>query len=202
MRKLYFRAIYLFLFTYRLGKPMDTDRKCSSGQQITVTWWSQEPYIYTLEEHAQQGEHKEKQGDEELLGIFPTTLHSVFKHCCHGNTNLNYTKTPQGPASLDSLLEKNNFDLIIPVGARVGALTVRKFPFAGIIESPGVAVLIRGNVSGTQLLLSVLQGWPILVFILISASLAGVVIWLVVSNRTQTLIRLICYASVINNIYI
>lgn len=191
MRKLYFRAIYLFLFN-RLGKAIDTDRKCFSGEQITVTWWSQEPYIYTSEKHARRGERNEKLGDEELLGIFPTILRNVFKHCCHGNTNLNYTKTLQGPASLDSLLEKNNFDVIIPVGARVGALTARTFPFAGIVESPGVAVLIRGNVSGTQLLLSVLQGWPILVFILISASLAGVVIWLVVSN-TQTLIRLICY---------
>ena len=180
-KKIYFRVILLFMYNARLGSMMDVDQKCSSGQQITVIWWSQEPYVYASEEHANEDGHKDEQAKQKFSGTFPVILDNIFKRCCHRNTNLNYTKTPDGPASLDSLLAKHQFDVIIPVGAQVGALTVRQFPFAGILESPGVAVLIRGNVSGTQLLLSVLQGWPILVFILISASLAGVVIWLVVS---------------------
>ena len=176
---MYFKVIFLFMCNARLANMMDVDTKCSSRQQITVIWWSQEPYIYNSEDHANEDGHKDEQAKQEFLGMFPVILDKIFKRCCNGT--LNYTKTPDGPASLDSLLAKHQFDLIIPVGAQAGALTVRRKPFAGILESPGVAVLIRGNVSGTQLLLSVLQGWPILVFILISASLAGVVIWLVVS---------------------
>ena len=181
MKKMYFKVIFLFMCNVRLANMMDVDQKCSNGQQITVIWWSQEPYVYTSEDHPNEDGHQDEQAKQEFSGMFPVILDNIFKRCCNGNTNLNYTKTPDGPASLDSLLAKQQFDLIIPVGAQAGALTVRRFPFAGILESPGVAVLIRGNVSGTQLLLSVLQGWPILVFILISASLAGVVIWLVVS---------------------
>lgn len=139
---------------------------------MTVLWWTQEPYIFTPKEH----------DFPSLEGMFPVTLNKVIKSCCHINTTVNYTKIPEGPASLDNLLGSNNFDVIIPVGGNVGAETVRRFPFVGVLESPGVAVLIKGNVSGTQLLLSVLQGWPILVFILISATLAGVIIWLAVSE--------------------
>lgn len=153
---------------------------------MAVFWWSQEPYVYIAEEHHHDDEHDEEVTAPTLLpsvaGMFPEILNQVVRRCCVDNTTLNYTKIPEGPASLDKLLTTNHFDVIIPVGAQVGAWEARKRPFVGMLESPGVAVLIKGNVSGTQLLLSVLQGWPILVFILISASLAGVVIWLVVSE--------------------
>lgn len=179
-------VIVLFINNARLAYSVSVDHKCSNGGQMAVLWWSQEPYISTPEEHDHEDEHDEAAnagGDlPSLEGMFPVILRHVIRSCCHSNTTVNYTKIPEGPASLDKLLAKNSFDAIIPVGATVGAETVRRFAFVGVLESPGVAVLIKGNVSGTQLLLSVLQGWPILVFILISATLAGVVIWLVVSG--------------------
>lgn len=168
-KKLYFVVMCLFINNVC---SVSVDHKCSNGGQMAVLWWSQEPYIFTPEEHDLPS----------LKGMFPVILSKVIKSCCHSNPTVNYTKIPEGPASLDKLLASNNFDVIIPVGGNVGAETVRRFPFVGVLESPGVAVLIKGNVSGTQLLLSVLQGWPILVFILISATLAGVIIWLVVSE--------------------
>ena len=180
-------VVSLFIHNVHMGNSVEVDQKCTRGQQMTVYWWNQEPYIYSSEDHAREGEHKDEEDSDELSGMFPAILSKVFKRCCHKNATLNFTKNPEGPAGLDSLLARKQFDVIIPVGAQVGALTVRRFPFAGFLESPGVAVLIKGNVSGTQLLLSVLQGWPILVFILISASLAGVVIWSMVSWRVKTL---------------
>ncbi|XP_067043929.1 uncharacterized protein [Acropora muricata] len=172
-------TVLMLLYIVLRGQATDLDTKCAKGQQISVFWWSHEPYISGSEEY-----HREERNDDEihqkgLRGMFPVILARVLRHCCHVNTTLSYKKTHDGPESLDSILALNQFDVIIPVGAELQALTVRRFPFAVLLESPGVAVLIRGNVSGTQLLLSVLQGWPILVFILISASLAGVVIWLV-----------------------
>ena len=161
-------VILFFIYNVRLGNSLDVDHKCDNGQQMTVFWWSQEPYIYVPEEHAHKGEHRDEENKHDLSGMFPAILNEMLKRCCHSNTILNYTKIPEGPSSLDTLLFTNHFDIITPVGAQVGALTVRQFPFAGFLESPGVAVLIKGNVSGTRLLLSVLQGWPILVFILIS----------------------------------
>lgn len=170
-KKLYLVVMGLFINNVCLTNS-SVDHKCINGEQMTVLWWTQEPYIFTPKEH----------DFPSLEGMFPVTLNKVIKSCCHINTTVNYTKIPEGPASLDNLLGSNNFDVIIPVGGNVGAETVRRFPFVGVLESPGVAVLIKGNVSGTQLLLSVLQGWPILVFILISATLAGVIIWLAVSE--------------------
>lgn len=184
--KLYFMVIFLFINNVRLAISVSVDHKCSNGGQMAVLWWSQEPYIFTTENHGHEDKHDEEKVREDLPsleGMFPVILRQVIRSCCHRNTTLNYTKIPEGPASLDKLLAANNFDVIVPVGAKMEAETVRRFPFVGLLESPGVAVLIKGNVSGTQLLLSVLQGWPILVFILISATLAGVIIWLMVSKR-------------------
>lgn len=178
--KLHFMVIFLFINDVRQANSVSVDHRCRDGGQLSVLWWSQEPYVYTKEEHHHQDEPAEE--NPPLQGMFPAILSQVIRRCCHSNTIINYTNVPEGPASLDKLLVKNSFDAVIPAGANVGAETVRQVPFVGVLESPGVAVLIKGNVSGTQLLLSVLQGWPILVFILISATLAGVVIWLVVSG--------------------
>lgn len=171
-----------------LANSVSVDHKCTTGGQLTVLWWSQEPYIYKSDEQHHGDEHAEVKSEVDspssLSGMFPLILSQVLKRCqCNNNTILNYTEVQEGPAGLDQLLAEEDFDLILPVGAEVGSETVRRFPFTGLLESPGVAVLIKGNVSGAQLLLSVLQGWPILVFILISASLAGVVIWIFVSEN-------------------
>ena len=168
-----YKKLYLVLIGLFINNVCSSvDHKCDNGEQMTVLWWSQEPYIFTLKERDLPS----------LEGMFPVILSKMIKSCCNINTTVNYTKISEGPTSLDKLLGSNNFDVIIPVGGNVGAESVRQFPFVGVLESPGVAVLIKGNVSGTQLLLSVLQGWPILVFILISATLVGVIIWLVVSE--------------------
>ena len=187
--KLCFMTVLFFVYNTRLGNSVDVDHKCANGQPLTVFWWSQEPYIYSSEKHSR----KHRQADEEpdLSGMFPHILSIMLKRCCHSNATLNYTKIPEGPSHLDRVLTTYHFDVIIPVGTQVGASTVRLYPFARILESPGIAVLIRGNVSGTQLLLSVLQAWPLLVFILITASIAGVLIWLMVGrihtiNDSQT----------------
>ena len=198
--KLCFMTVLFFVYNTRLGNSVDVDHKCANGQPLTVFWWSQEPYIYSSEKHSR----KHRQADEEpdLSGMFPHILSIMLKRCCHSNATLNYTKIPEGPSHLDRVLTTYHFDVIIPVGTQVGASTVRLYPFAGILESPGIAVLIRGNVSGTQLLLSVLQAWPLLVFILITASIAGVLIWLMVGrihtiNDSQT--RLSTFQSIYSN---
>lgn len=180
--KLCFMTVLLFVYNTRLGNSVDVDHKCANGQPLTVFWWSQEPYIYSSEEHSRKNGQVDEELEPDLSGMFPPILSIMLKRCCHSNATLNYTEIPEGPSHLDRVLTAYHFDIIIPVGSQVGASTVRRHPFAGIVESPGIAVLIRRNVSGTQLLLSVLQGWPLLVFILITASIAGVLIWLMVGR--------------------
>lgn len=176
-------VIFLFIDNVFLANAVTVDHKCSTGGRLTVLWWGQEPYIYKSADKQEDNLKSKVDAPTSISGMFPLILDQALERCCKSSTTLNYTQVPEGPAGLDQLLAAEDFDLILPVGAEVGAGTVRQFSFTGLLESPGVAVLIKGNVSGAQLLLSVLQGWPILVFILISASLAGVVIWLFVSNN-------------------
>ena len=178
-------VIFLFINNVSTANSVTVDHKCSSGGRLTVLWWSQEPYIYKSGDKQEDNVKSTVVTPASLSGMFPLILSKALQRCCKSSTTLNYTTVPEGPAGLDQLLAAEEFDLILPVGAEVGAETVRRFRFTGLLESPGVAVLIKGNVSGAQLLLSVLQGWPILVFILISASLAGVVIWLFVSDKVS-----------------
>ncbi|RMX38411.1 hypothetical protein pdam_00011830 [Pocillopora damicornis] len=171
-------VMFLFIDNVFLANAVTVDHKCSTGGRLTVLWWGQEPYIYKFGDKQEDNLKSKVDAPASISGMFPLILDQALERCCKSSTTLNYTQVPEGPAGLDQLLAAEDFDLILPVGAEVGAGTVRQFSFTGLLESPGVAVLIKGNVSGAQLLLSVLQGWPILVFILISASLAGVVIWL------------------------
>ena len=176
-------VMFLFIDNVFLANAVTVDHKCNTGGRLTVLWWGQEPYIYKSGDKQEDNLKSKVDAPASISGMFPLILDQALERCCKSSTTLNYTQVPEGPAGLDQLLAAEDFDLILPVGAEVGAGTVRQFSFTGLLESPGVAVLIKGNVSGAQLLLSVLQGWPILVFILISASLAGVVIWLFVSNN-------------------
>ena len=169
----------------RLEDLANIDHKCSNGLRLSAFWLKQEPYIFLSQQHTREEKQEEQVNASEattLTGILDTVLLRVIRRCCHENTSLDYTKSSCGPASLDELLSKQNFDFIVPVGSHWGASSVRLFPFVGVFESPGVAVLTKGNVSDAQLLLSVLQAWPILVFILVSASLAGIIMWLLVRS--------------------
>ena len=124
-KKLYFVVIGLFINNFCLTNS-SVDRKCIDGEQMTVLWWNKEPYIFTPKEHDLPSSER---------GMFPVILSKVTKRCCHVNTTVNYTKIPEGPASLDKLLSSSIFDVVMPVGGNVGVETVGGSPFVGVLES-------------------------------------------------------------------
>ena len=61
-----------------------------------------------------------------------------------------------------------------------GKTTFETQPFIAIVESFGIAVLKHSNISTAKLMTSLFQAWPVLLFIVISAAIAGIVMWFVV----------------------
>ena len=173
----FFRSVLFYVFSIPFCFS-NVDYKCDNGVPIAIQWWNQEPYIYHVNSHFET----QPDSANKSQGLFPWFLKHVLSKCCRAST-ANYTKI-SGPAGLPGVLSIGDFDLILPVVSKLEAVSVRGFPYVGVFESPGVAFLTKGNVSGTQLLFAVLGAWPILVFILMSAALAGVIIWLLVSLRT------------------
>lgn len=162
--------LVISLFFFKLSFSQTLDEKCASDNHtLRIYFWDKQPYIY---ESAQDISKPE--------GFFVIIIREALNHCCLAATNIRFVKENSGPAGLKGLLEGGMFDLVMPVHGFPDSLRVHGFPFVGIVESAGAAVLMLSNASGGKLLLSVLKAWPILVFIIVSALLAGVLMWFLV----------------------
>ncbi|EDO40030.1 predicted protein [Nematostella vectensis] len=111
-----------------------------------------------------------------MAGIFHDILTESLKICCPA-IKLEFKKIATGNQGLRNMMDGGDFDVIAPVGNSPYSSNIRGYPFLEISESSGSAILMSGNASGGRLLFSVLSAWPILIFIVISATLAGVIIW-------------------------
>ena len=55
-------------------------------------------------------------------------------------------------------------------------------PFLGLVDSPGIAVIAQKSIPGEELMAAILDSWPILIFIGMSLSLSGIVMWALVRS--------------------
>ncbi|CAB4025241.1 potassium channel, partial [Paramuricea clavata] len=122
-----------------------------------------------------------------VSGVFPNILKSIVKQCCHGNVELVYQQT-KGPADFYTAVQEmrfnrsqpKKFDIALPVHIeKYGKTLFETLPFIAIAESLGIAVLKHSNVSSGKLMSSLLQAWPVLLFIILTACVAGIIMWFV-----------------------
>ena len=59
--------------------------------------------------------------------------------------------------------------------------------FVPIVDSPGYALLIKYDSSSQSSVIfeSILNGWPILILTIVMAVLAGMIIWMLVSDKND-----------------
>lgn len=148
---------------------------CDTGTSLDVVYWEQKPYIF-----------KE---DGEITGALPEILRKGFKACCGKSVKISEKLRMEYPKSLKIAINQYSNETIIPVGRRVGledSIFLR--PFLGSIDSPGMAVVVQKSIPGEELLAAIFDSWPILIFIGMSLSLSGIVMWVLV----RPFIRLRC----------
>ncbi len=154
----------------------------SNGQTgPSLVWWAKKPLIYS--------ENETSNSVEDLKGILPEIWPTIVEHCESHLSADDLRIVKHGQAlQMPYPLPKAEFSEIIagksilmPVKLRKGKDSCLGMPFVKLIDSPGVAVLTRKTLTGTDLLNAILLAWPILIFVVLSASLSGFVIWFLVS---------------------
>ena len=143
---------------------------CDKGTAFSVVYWEQKPYIFKDEKPS------------EIDGALPEILRSVYKACCKTNAKIS-AKLIDYPTSLKTTIDDNSNEVIIPVGRRVGREeSIFLHPFLGLVDSPGIAVIAQKSIPGEELMAAILDSWPILIFIGMSLSLSGIVMWALVRS--------------------
>ncbi|CAB4012821.1 Potassium voltage-gated channel subfamily G member 1, partial [Paramuricea clavata] len=129
---------------------------CKHGGQLTIMYWHHCPYIMN-----------ETRGN--VSGVFPNILKSIVKQCCHAVQEMRFNRS-----------QPKKFDIALPVHIeKYGKTLFETLPFIAIAESLGIAVLKHSNVSSGKLMSSLLQAWPVLLFIILTACVAGIIMWFV-----------------------
>lgn len=148
-----------------------------------LVWWEKEPLIFS---------ENETSSIQDLKGILPEIWPTVVEQCQKYLTPDELQTLKHGRAlKMPSALPTSEFSeklgaksILMPVKLRKEKDSVLGMRFVKLIDSPGVAVLMKKTLTGTDLLNAILLAWPILIFVILSASLSGFVIWFLVSPQT------------------
>ncbi|KAK3735597.1 hypothetical protein QZH41_013716, partial [Actinostola sp. cb2023] len=150
------------------------DEKCSNGLPLAATWEYYGPYAKPL---------KNKTLGLGVEGIFPHLVNQMLKVCCNQNTKVIKGKIVYSIIKLEGELDDPNsaYDLTFPItGVNIDETTFKDMVYIPIVEAPRIAMLVldkEGAEKTSQLLGTVTKAWPILVFILVAATLSGIIIW-------------------------
>lgn len=149
-----------------------------------LVWWAKKPLTF-------RGNQTGSDNIENLKGILPDVWDNVVEQCRNelspGDLEiLKHEKTLEVPSTLTNsefsqVMEGKT--VLLPLKLRREKSSVLGMSFVKLIDSPGVAVIRRKTLTGTDLLNSILVAWPVLIFVVLSASLSGFIIWFLVSVR-------------------
>lgn len=188
MRAVYRHGVLLVIIT--LATLFLGVRSSDESGQASV-WWPKAPLIFS--------ENETVSGAHGLKGILPEIWGTVVEQCESHLLREDFVMLKHGKTlKVPSPLPKVKFsevvagkNILMPVKLRKEKESCTGIPFVKLLDSPGVAVLLKKTLTGTDLLNAILLAWPILIFVVLSASLSGFVIWFLVSLRNCNIVRLI-----------
>ena len=163
-------------YVFRLAAGTSTttlQEACDNGNPFSLVYWEHKPYIF-----------KDQVKSETFVnGALPNILRSALEACCKKGANISFAESIEFPVSLRHVIENQSLDIILPVGRRLArAESVFLRPFLGLVESPGMAVVLKKSISGADLLTAIFDSWPIVVFIGMCLLLSGIIIWVLVRS--------------------
>ena len=154
------------------------DEKCSKGLPLSAAWQYYGPYA----------KPNITDGKIAVEGIFPHLINRMLHVCCNSATTVKYGKILESIRALEEQLDQPNkaYDFSFPItGKSLGDEWFKELPYIPFVQAPRVALLVRDKTEDTktsQLMNTVFKAWPILIFMLVAATLSGIIIWLLVSS--------------------
>jgi len=150
------------------------DEKCSRGLPLSAAWQYYGPYA----------KPDMRSGQVAVEGIFPHMINKMLHVCCNSSATVKFGKIYDSIRGLESHLDQPNeaYDLSFPItGMSLEDVTFKDVPYIPFVQAPRVALLVHETAEDdktTQLMNTVFKAWPILIFILVAATLSGIIIWL------------------------
>ena len=157
---------------------------CRCYKRLTTSWYEFRPYVRLSENGFPDG-------------LIPPILKKLTVRCCetcqsHGTSYVDLTSNAfNQSAKLPNLrsLQKsisNPTDFFFPVyGFKEQTHYAKQFGYQGIVESPGMAYIINTNSHDDMpnaILTNIAACWPAIALALVITYLAGLAVWLVVSQ--------------------
>ena len=131
-----------------------------------------------------------------VRGMFPSLLGDTLDYCCQGGSDkVKFVRLWAKPLEAEDHFlsdNANDYDFTFPIHAPAGTRSFRDHPFIPLVHVPSVVLLAYdGNERTTKthaIATTILKAWPIMVFILLTATFSGIIIWFLVSNMIFTIV--------------
>lgn len=166
-----------------ITKQISLDDRCFGDEKmpISVAFHKNHPYAYFAVDPKTL----------HIRGMFPSLLADTLDYCCRGGVDkVKFAKLLRSPLEAEDHFlsdEVNEYDFTFPIHAPEGTQSFRDHPFIPLVRVPSVVFLAYdGNERTTKthaIATTILKAWPIMVFILLTATFSGIIIWFLVSHK-------------------
>lgn len=158
-------------------KKYSIDEKCDSGMDFGVGFQVYTPYVNA---------GMDFDGNSILSGIIPHITRDAMRFCCP-KSNFTFGHLFNSILDIEEHFESDTeIDLSFPVYGLNGkhSTEFKDFPFIPVVTAPRIVLLVPDQLfqdlnTRTQVLMkTIFNAWPMLIFIIVSAMLAGLTVWL------------------------
>lgn len=161
---------------------ISVDERCFGANDMPLSFAFHNNHPYTSFQNAR--EHID------VKGMFPSLLSNILDYCCHGGAKkVIFAKFLRKPLEAeDRFLSENvnEYDFTFPIHAPSDANSFRDYPFIPLVRVPSVVFLAYDGNERTSkthaIATTIMKAWPIMVFILLTATFSGIIIWFLVSS--------------------
>ena len=157
------------------------DERCQRGLALSIAWHSYPPYTMIF-----SSKHPERKTTGLTVeGMFPSILSRAISFCCHNKSEVHFGKFLKSSRHGIGDMEKNKYDLTFPLYSH-NMDTFRNHAMVPLVKAPRVILLVHDESSASRthiLFTTIINAWPMLIFIIITALLSGIIIWFLVSDK-------------------
>ncbi|EDO38860.1 predicted protein [Nematostella vectensis] len=158
-----------------ISRQYSLDERCEAGMPLSIAWHQYSPYVTLF-----KSVHNRRVGFT-VDGMFPSIMNQMLQACCHPNSTVLFGKFLKSVRHAEDTMMSNEYDMTFPLyGYDAFSRSFRGHAFLQLVRAPRIILLVHDDPSKTRthvLFTTIISAWPMLIFILVTASLSGIIIW-------------------------